>query len=608
MSYQNDGLLPFCVPHVKITPVHSFEIPPESFPAPAQGGHESEGGRLELHRGVSDNPVTRTQDVFLQLHYYPRSPHAQVIDRALSAETEVYQESFSRFLLRVPNDFHVADLPSHEQDPAVFDTFRIQLYDSVDKDFEARLPGEFAKEYDAEPYLRTWEDVIERLMRIFNQNTTFQDPSLGGATEPADVWPDEKAGSRGFGGASGEIPAYNPSSYASQQGQLMFVDERTGSPVLTMDGAKVETINIQPGVKDPVEVIMPPEGSGGNVIVRPAEYLRDAQNPAYANSSLVNTAASASRFIVMASETLASAIASGADTFTKKTKPTTQPVTFSPATHNRVQTMHKFSSSAVVYSGKAVETIQKVAQNVGAKVAGRTERDRKAGKKPGLLNKSLIAFGTVADGIDHAAKNLLHTTSSSVTTVVGHRYGEEARNVAHGLGGSIKNVGMVYVDASGVSRRAVVKSVAKGMIVGQVKNKDGKQEEVIMYGGSDADERAAGTAGESSQAGLPAYSGPSNYPQEKPSGYSSIQPTQAYTPSATPQPSVIRPPNNGMPTLSTTYVPSVPQHSHSYPASPINYYGQQPNLGVHPYQHGGASGRSSPVPPPPGGYPPPPKY
>jgi spartin len=54
--------------------------------------------------------------------------------------------------------------------------------------------------------------------------------------------------------------------------------------------------------------------------------------------------------------------------------------------------------------------------------------------------------------------------------VVGHKYGTEAGTVVQGLAGGVKNVGLVYIDAMGVSRRAVIKSVAKGMVVGRMPN------------------------------------------------------------------------------------------------------------------------------------------
>ena len=88
--------------------------------------------------------------------------------------------------------------------------------------------------------------------------------------------------------------------------------------------------------------------------------------------------------------------------------------------------------------------------------------------KPGIMNKSMMAFSTIADGIDQASRNLLSSGSTAATTVVGHRYGEDARGVAADLAGGVRNVGLVYVDAAGVSRRAVVKSVAKGMVVGKM--------------------------------------------------------------------------------------------------------------------------------------------
>ena len=91
------------------------------------------------------------------------------------------------------------------------------------------------------------------------------------------------------------------------------------------------------------------------------------------------------------------------------------------------------------------------------------------GYKPGILNKSLMAFSTIADGVDQAGRNLLASTSTAATTVVGHKFGPDAGEIAKSIGGGVRNVGLVYIDATGVSRKAIVKSVAKGMVVGKVK-------------------------------------------------------------------------------------------------------------------------------------------
>lgn len=194
-------------------------------------------------------------------------------------------------------------------------------------------------------------------------------------------------------------------------------------------------------------------------------------HPAYANSTIVGTAATASRLIVTTSSYIANALQSGAEAYTKRSKPNEVPMTFNPNTHSRVRQIHTYSSSAAKLSAQTIGQVSKHAQNLGAKIVGKNQERPEKGKpaNPGLLNKSLIAFSTIADGIDYASKSLLGAGANAATTVVGHRYGEEARSVAYGLTGSVKNVGLVYVDASGVSRRAIVKGVAKGMVIGKVR-------------------------------------------------------------------------------------------------------------------------------------------
>lgn len=210
------------------------------------------------------------------------------------------------------------------------------------------------------------------------------------------------------------------------------------------------------------------------------EYLKLARHPAYKDSTIVQNAATASRLIVTGSGYLANALNAGADSFTKKTKPNPQPMTFGPTTQARVRKLNGLTAGAVGLSAKTIGSVNKYAQNIGAGMTRRGEQKQKGtkgydkdgrpieGYKPGLLNKSMIAFSTIADGIDHSARQLLASGSTAATTVVGHRYGSDAGVVASQLAGGVKNVGLVYIDAAGVSRRAVIKSVAKGMVVGKM--------------------------------------------------------------------------------------------------------------------------------------------
>lgn len=233
-------------------------------------------------------------------------------------------------------------------------------------------------------------------------------------------------------------------------------------------------------VVDPVEITLPGEGTNKLAVVPASpETIELELHPAYQKSFLVSKAAYASRLIITTSDFVSNAMATGSDSFVKKTKPTDKAVTFTPATHDRVRRIGKFSGGVADLSTKTVGQVTKLAQNVGATIAGRGVKEGKRGYgpdgkpletyKPGLLNKSLMAFTTVADGIDHATRNLLTSASSSTTNMVTHRWGEEAGELSKHLGGSVKNVGLVYIDVTGVSRKAIIKAVGKGMVVGKVK-------------------------------------------------------------------------------------------------------------------------------------------
>lgn len=212
-------------------------------------------------------------------------------------------------------------------------------------------------------------------------------------------------------------------------------------------------------------------------------------HPAYQKSSIVSNAAAASRLIVTTSDMISKMLQGQAENFTKKTQPNAQPVTFKPSTKEHIRRINTFTGNAAGLSAKTVGSIGKVAQNLGATLS---KKGQKGGKgcgpdgrpledyKPGLMNKSFMAFSTVADGIDQAARNLLGSTSSAATTMVTHKWGPEAGDISRSLGGGFKNVGLVYIDVTGVSRRAILKSVAKGMVVG--KTSDGGQ---VIVGGGD---------------------------------------------------------------------------------------------------------------------------
>ncbi|KAK3074658.1 hypothetical protein LTR53_002736 [Teratosphaeriaceae sp. CCFEE 6253] len=338
----------------------------------------------------------------------------------------------------------------------------------------------------------TQEDV-DTFETILAQCTSF----LERAKPPLPSRPGEKGGS-----------AYNPADYASGGryssgekgsggGQLVLVDEDNGSVVGELDsGAQViEDSKLKHGTKDPVEVQVSADGKCIAVSPISEDYLKLAQHPAYAGSSIVQTSATASRLIVTGSSYIGNVLTSGADSFTQKTKPAGAPMQFQDSTHARVRKINTFTQNAAGLSNKTVGSVTNLAQNFAARASGHSkERANKgydvdgkplAGEqyKPGLLNKSMIAFSTIADGIAYSGKSLLTSSGAAASQVVGHRYGQEAGDITANLAGGVKNVGLVYIDVTGVSRRAVIKSVAKGMVVGKVRGGG----EVVVGGGDGGD-------------------------------------------------------------------------------------------------------------------------
>jgi spartin len=236
-----------------------------------------------------------------------------------------------------------------------------------------------------------------------------------------------------------------------------------------------------PPCADPVEIQLPAQGQGNNILVNNAseDYLYMSRHPAYQKSTIVQTCATASRLIVTGSSKLANILASQADSYQRRTEPNPTPMTFSPATHARIRKINALTANAVGLSAKTIGSLNRYAQNFGATMARRGDKaprgyDKDGNPvtdyKPGMLNKSMMAFSTIMDGIDQAGRHLLQSGSVVATTVVNHKYGNEAGTMAAKLAGGVKNVGLVYIDVMGVSRRAVIKSVAKGMVVGRMPN------------------------------------------------------------------------------------------------------------------------------------------
>ncbi|KAI1265565.1 Spc98 family-domain-containing protein [Xylariaceae sp. FL1019] len=348
-----------------------------------------------------------------------------------------------------------------------------------------------------------------RTAKVEKEKGTDKSPSISPSAAPSSARV-SKTGSKSKAQTSSspssrseKLPAYNPAEYkpgegyvqgshsSAHGGQIVLIDEEDGSVIGELtDGFQVVESGVKPGSKDPVEITLPTEGNKLAVVPASTESIEEL-HPAYKKSFLVSKAAYASRLIITTSDLVSNAMASGSDNFVKNTKSANNPLTFQTTTHERVRRIGKFSGSVAEVSSKTVGQVTKVAQNLGAHLAGRGQKDKTGSRgygpdgqpldtfKPGLLNKSLMAFSTVADGIEQASRSLLTSASSSATTVVTHRWGAEAGELSKHLGSSVKSVGLVYIDVTGVSRRAVIKAVGKGMVVGKVNIGNNQTADVI---------------------------------------------------------------------------------------------------------------------------------
>jgi len=99
---------------------------------------------------------------------------------------------------------------------------------------------------------------------------------------------------------------------------------------------------------------------------------------------------------------------------------------------------------------------------------------------PGWVQEGVAALSTVMDGLAVGTKTVFSDTGDAATTAIGHKYGQEAGQMAASLGGGLRNVGLVYVDITGIPRKAVIRSLAKGVIVGRVKDATGEERDVVV--------------------------------------------------------------------------------------------------------------------------------
>ncbi|KAH9459828.1 hypothetical protein MJO28_004503 [Puccinia striiformis f. sp. tritici] len=230
----------------------------------------------------------------------------------------------------------------------------------------------------------------------------------------------------------------------------------------------------------PVMVSMSSTGQGGQGTAQVSAIPISGDG----SSQILNGAEWVSRGILAGSEVISSMIKKSGNSYLSSAKPSTTPITFSSNTHNTTDKVLGFTKSASIVSGKTAALVGSVLGKVGDQIGKSTGIQRSPTGAPpsgarGYVHKGLVAFNTVMDSIETGGKKVLYTAGDTTTEVVTHAYGAEAGQIAHRANHAVRNVGLVYIDARGVTRRAILKSVGKAAVRGRMN--DGR--EVIL--GSD---------------------------------------------------------------------------------------------------------------------------
>ncbi|GAA6031901.1 hypothetical protein JCM8097_003327 [Rhodosporidiobolus ruineniae] len=243
----------------------------------------------------------------------------------------------------------------------------------------------------------------------------------------------------------------------------------SGAPSLAVEGHEAVVI-------DSLEPVSAGDAPSVRYSVTPISTYSPAANPQ--NSSVISAANYLSRGIIVGSEILSRAFESGAGKYVASRPASKTPLVFKPETRARFEQGNRVTQQATVYSGKAAAAVGRVAGALGNKIGKSTGIQSKPGGAPptgwrGALASTLTAVNTVADHLEAGGKTLLDSGSKSASNMIHHSYGAEARDVADNVGGSVKHCALVYIDARGVGRKALLKSVGKSAL--RAKMADGSE-------------------------------------------------------------------------------------------------------------------------------------
>lgn len=286
----------------------------------------------------------------------------------------------------------------------------------------------------------------------------------------------------------------------NQKARLALMDERTGmicgeleSEILVEDfpnskpGSSSTPTHMPPKpspilVQSPETVIVSLPSPGTQSSQQAPPVVKINSTTSTKGSTLLEGAELISRGIVTGADILTRLMNSSSSTYLSKAPPATTPMTFSPTAKANSQRLLKVSRTANQVSGKTIRLIGGLASKVGDQIGKSTGLQHIPGQPPptgarGYVHNGIRAIGTVMESVESSGKKVLSTASSSAASVVRHKYGEEAGQIADDATQSIQHVVLVYIDATGMTRKALLRSAGKAAVRGRMK--DGRE---VIFG------------------------------------------------------------------------------------------------------------------------------
>ncbi|KAG8829255.1 hypothetical protein FRC17_006883 [Serendipita sp. 399] len=280
------------------------------------------------------------------------------------------------------------------------------------------------------------------------------------------------------------------------------------------------------------------------------------------------TAGLLGRGIVGATNMISSGVTTASNYYISHSKPAAEPMVFSENTKRNVKRVHNISGKAVkvtaITTGLIHQTVERLADKVagvkspppplqhghaasgvpyaqGTPVAspgpgsrgwsspypgtpaapatpGTPSTATNAGGRPPLpprrrfLNRLLTSTDLLLTTVEQSAHHLIGHASTSASAVAHHKYGGDMGNAVGMVGDSVRNVGVVYIDARGVGRRALLRVAGKRILKAKMGGREVVFQEQGMGRGQILVNQQSPSPGGSNVATPAGYGSPPPYP------------------------------------------------------------------------------------------------